>query len=59
MDFHFKKCCLFILEEIKLFLRKAFVTTGSDPEFFNAIGSGVCEFLDAVRSNFHSDGKRQ
>jgi hypothetical protein len=33
------------------------VTKGSDPEFFNAIGSGVWEFLDSVRSNFHS--KRQ
>jgi hypothetical protein len=28
------------------------VTKESDPEFFNAIGSGVWEFLDSVRSNF-------
>jgi hypothetical protein len=35
------------------------VTKGSDPKFFNAIGSGVWELLDSVRSNLHSDGKRQ
>ncbi len=35
------------------------VTKGSDPKFFNAIGSGVLEFLDSVRSNFKSDGERQ
>ena len=35
------------------------VTKGSDPKFFNDIGSGVWEFLDSVRSNFKSDGKRQ
>jgi hypothetical protein len=35
------------------------VTKGSDPKFFNAIGSGVWEFLDSVRSNFKSDGERQ
>jgi hypothetical protein len=34
------------------------VTKGSDPKFFNAIGSGVWEFLDSVGSNFHSDGKK-
>ena len=28
------------------------VTKGSDPDFFNTIGSGVWEFLDSVRSNF-------
>ena len=29
------------------------ITKGSDPEFFNTIDSGVWEFLDSVRSNFH------
>ncbi|KAJ2986351.1 hypothetical protein HDV02_006760 [Globomyces sp. JEL0801] len=29
------------------------VTKGSDPEFFNTIGSGVWEFLDSVREMFN------
>jgi hypothetical protein len=29
-------------------------TKSSNPEFFNAIGSGVWEFLDLVRRNFHN-----
>ena len=35
------------------FTQGAFIITKkSDPEFFSAIGSGVWEFLDSVRSNF-------